>query len=160
MTRRKEHSWNKWDYENRRTPVWVMMLTSAFVSFVSCLDACLDAVGVRPPLIFVAVWISYLYEFIWCSHVCYPEEYCHPKDEAPHPPKRRQVFTQHHIPKDSMLSTFLIRFYVSDIRNKNVLLYKCFYNSTGSTCRAHNPTKISNIRRKGRMQNTCFKKLL
>jgi hypothetical protein len=26
------------------------MLTSAFVSFVSCLDACLDAVGVRPPL--------------------------------------------------------------------------------------------------------------
>jgi hypothetical protein len=27
-----------------RTPVWVMMLTSAFVS---CLDACLDAVGVR-----------------------------------------------------------------------------------------------------------------
>jgi hypothetical protein len=26
------------------------MLTSAIVSFVSCLDACLDAVGVRPPL--------------------------------------------------------------------------------------------------------------
>jgi hypothetical protein len=26
------------------------MLTSAFVSFVSCLDACLDAVGVQPPL--------------------------------------------------------------------------------------------------------------
>jgi hypothetical protein len=26
------------------------MLTSAFVFFVSCLDACLDAVGVRPPL--------------------------------------------------------------------------------------------------------------
>jgi hypothetical protein len=25
------------------------MLTSAFVSFISCLDACLDAVGVRPP---------------------------------------------------------------------------------------------------------------
>jgi hypothetical protein len=50
MTQRKEHSWNEWDYENRRTPAWVMMLTSAFVSFVSCLDACLDAVGVRPPL--------------------------------------------------------------------------------------------------------------
>jgi hypothetical protein len=31
MTQRKEHSWNEWDYENRRTPVWVMMLTS-----VSC----------------------------------------------------------------------------------------------------------------------------
>jgi hypothetical protein len=28
----KEHSWNEWDYENRRTPVWVMMLTSVFVS--------------------------------------------------------------------------------------------------------------------------------
>jgi hypothetical protein len=28
-----------------------MMLTSAFVSFVSCLDACFDAVGVRPPLL-------------------------------------------------------------------------------------------------------------
>jgi hypothetical protein len=28
-----------------------MMLTSDFVSFVSCLDACLDAVGVRPPLV-------------------------------------------------------------------------------------------------------------
>jgi hypothetical protein len=27
-----------------------MMLTSALVCFVSCLDACLDAVGVRPPL--------------------------------------------------------------------------------------------------------------
>jgi hypothetical protein len=27
-----------------------MMLTSVFVSFVSYLDACLDAVGVRPPL--------------------------------------------------------------------------------------------------------------
>jgi hypothetical protein len=26
------------------------MLMSAFISFVSCLDACLDAVGVRPPL--------------------------------------------------------------------------------------------------------------
>jgi hypothetical protein len=26
------------------------MLTSAFVSFVSYLDVCLDAVGVRPPL--------------------------------------------------------------------------------------------------------------
>jgi hypothetical protein len=26
------------------------MLTSDFVSFVSCLDACLDAVGVRPSL--------------------------------------------------------------------------------------------------------------
>jgi hypothetical protein len=22
MTQRKEHSWNEWDYENRRTPVW------------------------------------------------------------------------------------------------------------------------------------------
>jgi hypothetical protein len=50
MTQRKEHSWNEWDYENSRKPVWIMMLTSAFVSFVSCLDACLDAVGVRPPL--------------------------------------------------------------------------------------------------------------
>jgi hypothetical protein len=116
MTQRKEHSWNEWDYENRRTPVWVMMLTSASccrylqqdpacsfsvrqdsdsstqgtapvyvidmseeqingedmirrrhvllrcadsslnhewsktATFVSCLDACLDAVGVRPPL--------------------------------------------------------------------------------------------------------------
>jgi hypothetical protein len=50
MTQRKGHSWNEWDYENRRTLVWVMMLTSGFVSFVSCLDACLDAVGVRPPL--------------------------------------------------------------------------------------------------------------
>jgi hypothetical protein len=28
-----------------------MMVTSAFVFFVSCLDACLDAVGVRPPLV-------------------------------------------------------------------------------------------------------------
>jgi hypothetical protein len=28
-----------------------MMLTSASVSFVSCFDACLDAVGVRPPLV-------------------------------------------------------------------------------------------------------------
>jgi hypothetical protein len=28
MTQRKEHSWNESDYENRRTPVWVM-LTSA-----------------------------------------------------------------------------------------------------------------------------------
>jgi hypothetical protein len=27
-----------------------MILTSAFVSFYSCLDACLDAVGVRPPV--------------------------------------------------------------------------------------------------------------
>jgi hypothetical protein len=116
MTQRKEHSWNEWDYENRRTPVWVMMLTSASccrhvqqdsecsfsvrqdsdistqgtpplydvmsstredvikrrhvllrctnsslnhewsntASFVSCLDACLDAVGVRPPLYFEA----------------------------------------------------------------------------------------------------------
>jgi hypothetical protein len=120
MTQKKEHSWNEWDYENRRTPVWVMMLTSAScfrhvqqhsawsfsvhqdsdistqgtapvyvigmseehdvmsstredvirrrhvllqcadsslnhewsktASFVSCLDACLDAVGVRPSL--------------------------------------------------------------------------------------------------------------
>jgi hypothetical protein len=50
MTQRKKHSWNEWDYENRRTPVWVMMLTSAFVSFVSRLDACLDAVRVRLPL--------------------------------------------------------------------------------------------------------------
>jgi ribosomal protein L39E len=114
MTQRTEHSWNVWDYENRRTPVWVMMLTSASccrhvqkdsacsfsvrqdsdistewtapvyvidrseeqikredvirrrhvllrcadsnlnhewsetASFVSCLDACLDVVGVRP----------------------------------------------------------------------------------------------------------------
>jgi hypothetical protein len=47
MTQRKEQSWNEWDYENRRTPVWGMMLTSAFVS---CLVACLDEVGVRPPL--------------------------------------------------------------------------------------------------------------
>jgi hypothetical protein len=31
MTQRKEHSWNEWDYENRLTPVWIMMLTSAFV---------------------------------------------------------------------------------------------------------------------------------
>jgi hypothetical protein len=51
MTQRKEHSWNEWDYENCHTPLWVMMLTSAFVSFVSCLDACLDAVCVRPPLV-------------------------------------------------------------------------------------------------------------
>jgi hypothetical protein len=29
MTQRKEHGRNEWDYENRRTPVWVMMLTSA-----------------------------------------------------------------------------------------------------------------------------------
>jgi hypothetical protein len=29
MTQRKEHSWNELDYENRRTPIWVMMLTSA-----------------------------------------------------------------------------------------------------------------------------------
>jgi hypothetical protein len=29
MTQRKEQSWNEWDYKNRRTPVWVMMLTSA-----------------------------------------------------------------------------------------------------------------------------------
>jgi hypothetical protein len=29
MTQRKEHSWNEWEYEIRRTPVWVMMLTSA-----------------------------------------------------------------------------------------------------------------------------------
>jgi hypothetical protein len=35
--------------KNRCTPVWVMMLTSAFVSFISCLDACLEAVGVRSP---------------------------------------------------------------------------------------------------------------
>jgi hypothetical protein len=28
MTQRQEHSWNEWDYENRSTPVWVMMLTS------------------------------------------------------------------------------------------------------------------------------------
>jgi hypothetical protein len=28
MTQRKKHSWNEWDYENRLTPVWVMMLTS------------------------------------------------------------------------------------------------------------------------------------
>jgi hypothetical protein len=49
MTQRKENSLNEWDYENRITPVSVMMLTSAFVSFVSCLDASLDAVGVRPP---------------------------------------------------------------------------------------------------------------
>jgi hypothetical protein len=114
MTQRKEHSWNEWDYENRCTPVWVMMLTSASccshvpflcvktqtsvlkeqhqcyvidmserqinmsstredvirrrhvlywcadsslnhewsktASFISYLDACLDAIGVRPPL--------------------------------------------------------------------------------------------------------------
>jgi hypothetical protein len=49
MTQKKEHSWNEWYYENRRTPVWVMMLMSTFVFFVSGLDACLDAVGVRPP---------------------------------------------------------------------------------------------------------------
>jgi hypothetical protein len=52
MTQRKEHSWNEWDYENRRTPVRVMMLTnherSKPASFVSCRDACLDAIGVRP----------------------------------------------------------------------------------------------------------------
>jgi hypothetical protein len=59
MTQRKEHSWNKWDYENRRTPVWVMMLTSAFVSFVSCFDACLDAVGVRPTL-YALIWSTLL----------------------------------------------------------------------------------------------------
>jgi hypothetical protein len=56
MTQRKEHSWNEWDHENRHTPVWVMMLTStscwritneARLPFVSCIDACLDAVGVR-----------------------------------------------------------------------------------------------------------------
>jgi hypothetical protein len=35
MTQRTEYSWNEWDYENRRTPVWVMMLTSAFVFFLS-----------------------------------------------------------------------------------------------------------------------------
>jgi hypothetical protein len=29
MTQRKEHSRNEWDCENRRTPVWLMMLTSA-----------------------------------------------------------------------------------------------------------------------------------
>jgi hypothetical protein len=29
MTQRKEHSWSEWDYENRFTSVWVMMLTSA-----------------------------------------------------------------------------------------------------------------------------------
>jgi hypothetical protein len=56
MTQRKEHSWNEWDYKNRRTPIWVMMLTSAFVSFVSCLDAYLDAVGVRPPLVYFSVY--------------------------------------------------------------------------------------------------------
>jgi hypothetical protein len=117
MTQRKEHSWSEWDYENRCTPVWVLMLTSASccrhvqqdsacsvsesqdsdintqgtapvyvidikissslddvmsstredvllrcadsslnhewsktASFVSCFDACLDTVGVRPPL--------------------------------------------------------------------------------------------------------------
>jgi hypothetical protein len=37
---------------------WVMMLTSAFVSFVSCLDACLDAVGVRPPTLHCAKYSS------------------------------------------------------------------------------------------------------
>jgi hypothetical protein len=36
-----------------------MMLTSDFVSFVSCLDACLDAVGVRPPLDGAVAVISY-----------------------------------------------------------------------------------------------------
>jgi hypothetical protein len=53
MTQRKEHSRNEWDYENRRIPVWVMMLTnhewSKTASYASCLDACLDAAGVRPP---------------------------------------------------------------------------------------------------------------
>jgi hypothetical protein len=35
--KRKEHSWNEWDYENSRTPVWVMMLTSASCSmFLFC----------------------------------------------------------------------------------------------------------------------------
>jgi hypothetical protein len=86
MTQRKEHSWNEWDYENRRTPVWVSRNSTSVryrhdvmsstredvirrrhvllrcadsnlnhewsktASFASCLDACLDAVGVRPPL--------------------------------------------------------------------------------------------------------------
>jgi hypothetical protein len=36
-----------------------MMLASAFVSFVSCLDACLDAVGVRPPVDRVATVIGF-----------------------------------------------------------------------------------------------------
>jgi hypothetical protein len=40
-----------------------MMLTSAFVSFVSRLDACLDAVGVRPPLDRAAAEIG---EYILC----------------------------------------------------------------------------------------------
>jgi hypothetical protein len=31
---KKEHNWNEWDYENCRTPVWVMMLTSV-LSFLS-----------------------------------------------------------------------------------------------------------------------------
>jgi hypothetical protein len=139
MTQRKKHSWNEWDYENRRTPVWVMMLTSASccrhvqqdsacsfsmrqdsdistqgrapvyvidikissslddvmssttediirrrhvllrcadsslnhewsktASFVSCLDACLDVVGVRPP-------ICFLWDTNWVF-ICYLEE--------------------------------------------------------------------------------------
>jgi hypothetical protein len=41
-----------------------MMLTSAFVSFVSCLDACLDAVGVRPPLEFLLTGENILFIFL------------------------------------------------------------------------------------------------
>jgi hypothetical protein len=145
MTQRVEHSWNEWDYENRRTPVWVMMLTSASccrhvhqdsacsfsvrqdsdissqgtasvyvidmreeqitredvirrrhvllrcadsslnhkwsktASFVSCFDACLDAVGVRPALeraasvnrigtVLLSIdWNSVHFSFMWCS---------------------------------------------------------------------------------------------
>jgi hypothetical protein len=35
-----------------------MMLTSAFAAFVLCLDACLDAVGVRPPLELSTAWLQ------------------------------------------------------------------------------------------------------
>jgi ribosomal protein L39E len=139
MTQKMEHSWNEWDYKNRRTPIWVMMLTSASccrhvqqdsacsfsvrqdsdirtqgtapvyvidmseeqitredvkrrrhvllrcedfslnhewsktAPFVSCLDVCLDAVGVRPLGLLYKAWrtlinVSDNMMFV-CAHV-------------------------------------------------------------------------------------------
>jgi hypothetical protein len=47
------------------------MVTSAIVSFVSCLDACLDAVGVRPPFGYLTIlhWIHDENESTWSRHV-------------------------------------------------------------------------------------------
>jgi hypothetical protein len=94
-------------------------------------------------------------------NVCDSEEYCSPKDEgttSSETPASIHQSTQHHIPEDSRLSTLLIRFFISDFRNKPFLQFESFYSTRGSTWRARYPAKISDIGRQ-RIQNIGFKKL-